>query len=243
VSVPGQDVPMPESHACRGARRGRRLLTDLGDEIRAARGGAGLTLAEVANAAGISAAELSRIERGLAPWLDVLAASRICAIVGLDVAVRAYPGGDPLRDRVHVPMFAAFRSVLGPGLRLRAEVPVSGSALRAWDGTVADAHDEAAVELESRVSDAQALVRRVTLKKRDSGIDRVILVVLDTRTNRLAMRAATPLLETEFPLQDRAIRRALAAGAVPSASGILLLGLRPAPAAHLAPRKQTTPSG
>ena len=233
---------MPESHASRGARRGRRLLADLGTELRATRVGAGLTLAEVAAAAGISAAELSRIERGLAPWLSIVAASRICSIVGLDLAVRAYPGGNPLRDRAHVPMFAAFRSLLGPGLRLRAEVPVAESDLRAWDGMVADTHAEAAVELESRVSDAQALARRVTLKKRDSGIDRVILVVLDSRTNRLALRDAMPMLETVFPLPDRAIRRALAAGAVPSASGILLLQSERGQDANLAPRKQTTPS-
>ena len=160
---------MPESHASRGARRGRRLLADLGDELRATRVGAGLTLAEVASAAGISAAELSRIERGLAPWLGILAASRICAIVGLDLAVRAYPGSNPLRDRAHVQMYAAFRSLLGPGLRLRAEVPVAGSDLRAWDGTIADTHAEAAVELESHVGDAQALTRRVTLKQTGLG--------------------------------------------------------------------------
>ena len=202
-----------------------------------------MTLAEVAGAAGISAAELSRVERGLAPWLDVLVASKICAIVGLDLAVRAFPGGNPLRDRAHVSMFAAFRSLLGPGLRLRAEVPVLGSELRAWDGTVADTHAEAAVELESRVGDAQALTRRVTLKRRDSGIDRVILVLLDSRTNRLALRAAMPLLETEFPLTDRAVRRALMADTVPSSSGILLLQIPRRPDPNLAPRKQTTSSG
>jgi transcriptional regulator with XRE-family HTH domain len=232
---------MPESHASRGARRGRRLLADLGAELRATRIGAGLTLAEVAGAAGISAAELSRIERGLAPWLGMLAASKICAIVGLDLAVRAYPDGNPLRDRAHVPMFATFRSLLGKGLRLRAEVPVAGSGLRAWDGTIADTYAEAAVELESRIGDAQALARRVTLKQRDSGIDRVVLVLLDSRTNRLALRLAMPLLETEFPLPDRAIRHALAEGAVPSASGILLLRMERD--ANLALRKQTTRSG
>ncbi len=46
---------MPESHACRGTRRGRRLLADLGDEIRAAStSGWRLSQASVATAAGIS---------------------------------------------------------------------------------------------------------------------------------------------------------------------------------------------
>jgi Helix-turn-helix domain len=57
---------MPESHASRGARRGRRLLADLGVEIRDARRSAGLSLGAVAAAGDVSPSELSRIERGLA---------------------------------------------------------------------------------------------------------------------------------------------------------------------------------
>ena len=82
---------MPESHASRGARRGRRLLLSLGEEFRASRLAAGLTLVDVADAVGISGAELSRVERGLAPWLDILTASKVGAVVGLDVSVRALP--------------------------------------------------------------------------------------------------------------------------------------------------------
>jgi transcriptional regulator with XRE-family HTH domain len=78
---------MPESHAARGTRRGRRLLNDLGAELRAARVAAGLTLAGVGASAGVSAGELSRIERGLAPWLDIVTAARVCAVVGLDLSV------------------------------------------------------------------------------------------------------------------------------------------------------------
>ena len=223
---------MPESHASRGARRGRRLLADLGAEIRHARLAAGLTLGEVAAAAGISAGELSRIERGLAPWLDVLVAARVCAVVGLDLSVRAYPGGDPLRDAAHVRMFAAFRELLGPALRIRGEVLIGDARdLRAWDATIASRVDAAAAEFESRIGDAQALVRRIALKQRDSGVDRVLLVVLDTRLNRAALRLAGPLIESAFPLGDREVRRALAAGSVPAESGIVVLKLPPQSAA------------
>jgi transcriptional regulator with XRE-family HTH domain len=218
---------MPESHASRGTRRGRRLLLALGDEIRASRIAAGLTLAEVAGAVAISGAELSRIERGLAPWLDVLIASRICAVVGLELSVRAYPGGDPLRDGAHARMFAAFRDLLAPGLRLRAEVPVTDDGdHRGWDGMLDDRTAFAAVELESKVADGQALARRLALKQRDGQVACLILVVLDTRWNRAALRLAGPLFESQFPLGDREIRQALSAGRVPERSGIVLLRVK-----------------
>jgi transcriptional regulator with XRE-family HTH domain len=215
---------MPESHASRGARRGRRLLLSLGEEFRASRLAAGLTLVDVADAVGISGAELSRVERGLAPWLDILTASKVGAVVGLDVSVRAFPGGDPLRDAAHARMFAAFRDLLGPGLRFRAEVPVTdGLDGRGWDGVLDDRSDMAAVELESRVSDGQALARRLALKQRDGHIACLILVVLDTRSNRAALRLSGHVLESQFPGRDHDVRRALSGGRVPERSGVLLL--------------------
>ena len=219
---------MPESHASRGARRGRRMLLSLGEEFRASRLAAGLTLGEAANAVGISGAELSRVERGLAPWLDILTASKVGAVVGLDVSVRAFPGGNPLRDAAHSRMFAAFRDLLGPGLRLRAEVPVTdGPDSRGWDGFLDDRADVAAVELESRVSDGQALSRRLALKQRDGHVACLILVVLDTRSNRAALRLAGPVLESQFPGRDHDIRAALSNGRIPQRSGVLLLRIPP----------------
>ena len=217
---------MPESHASRGTRRGRRLLAELGEEIRGSRRAAGLSLAEVAAAVGISGAEVSRIERGLAPWLDVLTAARICAVVGLDLSVRAFAGGDPLRDAAHARMFAAFRDLLGPGLRLRAEVPVMNERDgRGWDGVLDDRTAIAAVELESKVTDGQALARRLALKQRDGQVLCLILVILDTRSNRAALRLAGGVLESRFPLSDREVRQALSAGRLPDRSGIVLLRL------------------
>jgi transcriptional regulator with XRE-family HTH domain len=229
VSALGQDVPMPESHACRGARRGRRLLADLGDEIRAARTAAGLSLATVARAAGISPTEMSRVERGIAPWLDVLVASRLCAVVGLDLSVRAFPGGNPLRDAGHVRLINAFNLRLGPGLRVRTEVPIADERdQRAWDQTISDRADTAAVELETRLTDAQALVRRVALKSRDSGIHRVLLVLTDTRGNRNAVAGAREVLRSLFPLESAEILAILRAGRLPPAGGIFFIRVRAA---------------
>ena len=215
---------MPESHASRGARRGRRLIAELGAEIRAARRASGLSQAAVATAAGISSSELSRIELGDAPWLDVITASRICAVVGLDLWVRAFPGPAPVRDEAHLRLMSAFRAQLGAGLVVRSEVPIGHPGdLRAWDLTATDRHDTAAAEFETRLTDAQALARRVTLKCRDSGIPIVILVVSETAHNRDAIAAARSYLRPLFPLDSTAILKALREGRVPDSGGILFL--------------------
>jgi transcriptional regulator with XRE-family HTH domain len=215
---------MPESHASRGTRRGRRLLADLGDDIRAARRASGVSQAAVATAAGLSSSEVSRIEQGGSPWLDIVTASRICAVVGLDLSVRAYPGPNPVRDAAHVRLIAAFRARLGVGLVVRTEVPIGRERdLRAWDVTTTDLRATAAAEFETRLTDAQALTRRVTLKCRDSGIAIVILVVSDTANNRDAVASARAYLRPLFPLDSSAILLALAAGRVPDAGGIVFI--------------------
>jgi transcriptional regulator with XRE-family HTH domain len=215
---------MPESHASRGARRGRRIIVDLGAEIRTSRVASGLTLATVATAAGISPSELSRIERGLAPWLDILVAARLCAIVGLDLSVRAYPGGTPLRDDAHVRLIASFGAHLGEQLRVRMEVPIGHAPdQRSWDQTLFDGEATAATEFETRLHDAQALMRGVTLKMRDGRMDRVLLVVADTKTNRRAVAAAADALRPLFPLETAEVLSALRDGRVPRAGGIVFL--------------------
>jgi hypothetical protein len=88
---------------------------------------------------------------------------------------------------------------------------------------VAVGGERAGVELESRLHDAQALARRIHLKLRDSGIDRAILVLRDTRANRSALTAAHATIEPLLPLSSRVIARALAEGRLPETGGVLFL--------------------
>lgn len=192
---------------------------------------AGLTLRQVGSSVGISASEVSRIERGRAPWVDLPTLCRLSAVVGLDLWVRTYPGGEPLRDLAHLALFNSFRDVIGPGLRLRAEVPIGDPRdLRAWDVVLGDAPaGECGVELDTRLLDAQEQLRRVMRKRRDSGVDRVLVVFADTRANRAALRAAMGLFAAEFSLDGREIRAALAAGRIPPRDGVLLIPTRALP--------------
>lgn len=121
-------------------------------------------------------------------------------------------------------LIAAFRARLGGGLVVRTEVPIGRERdLRAWDLTTTDLRATAAAEFETRLTDVQALARRVTLKCRDSGIAIVILVVSDTANNRDSVASAWAYLRPLFPLDTNSILRALAAGRVPDAGGIVLV--------------------
>lgn len=216
--------PMVASRAARGSERGLWLVRELGAELRAARLAAGLTVRTVARLAGISPSELSRIERGRAPWLSIELAARLCSIVGLDLWLRSFPRGDPARDAAQAKLAAAFRRCLSPSVAVKSEVPVGPLGdLRAWDHVIAVSEERAGVELGSRLHDAQSLTRRIHLKLRDSGIDRAILVLRDTRANRSAYEAARATIEPLLPLASRVVARALAEGRIPPAGGVLFL--------------------
>jgi len=215
---------MRESQRSRGARRGRELIVELGRTIRAGRLAAGLTQEHLGTAVGVSAAEISRIERGRAPWLSVTTASELCSVLGLDLWVRSYPAGDSIRDASHAALLEHLRTEMAAPLRVRLEVPLPlPRDPRAWDLVAADARKAAAFEAETRITDGQALIRRLALKRRDGGMDRLILVVADRRANRAAIRAIRELLRADFPLDGGEILAALRSGRLPDAGGVLFL--------------------
>jgi transcriptional regulator with XRE-family HTH domain len=208
----------------RGRRRARHALATIGDEFRETRLAAGLTQRQVAGAVGISPAEESRIERGMAPWVTFETLVMIAAVLGLDLPLRAFPVGDPIRDVAQLALLGRFRALLPAGLSWRTEVPIRLERdLRAWDAVVGGGGWSVPVEAETRLRDVQALARRLALKRRDDGAETMILLIADTRHNRRALRLAMPDLVLEFPVSGRAVLAALSAGEQPSASGIVLL--------------------
>lgn len=203
-------------------------MARIGEEIRTARLGAGLTLQQVGSAVGVSASEVSRVERARATWVSFVTLSRTCAVVGLDLWARTYPGGEPVRDVAHLALFDGFRRLVAPGIAIRTEVPIGDARdLRAWDVVMTDATGESCgVELEVRLVDAQDLVRRIARKRRDSGLDVVVLVVAETRANRLATLAAAGIVAGDFPGNAASIKTELAAGRVPHSGGIVFVPIR-----------------
>jgi transcriptional regulator with XRE-family HTH domain len=210
----------------------RADLLRIGDELRRARVGAGLSLRLVAERVGRSASQVMRIERGLVPEVSVRQLARIGAVVGLDVRTRAYPGGDPIRDIAQVRLLHRLMERLAPGLTFRTEVPLPiDGDLRSWDGWIVGFADPGQeqdrrglpVDAETRLHDVQAMVRRLMLKLRDSREDHVLLVVADTRSNRRAVAAAADLLGATFPVQPRTALACLSAGKHPGSSALIFL--------------------
>lgn len=216
------------STVLRRRARATQLSSDLrrttGAELRNARLQAGLSLDDIARATGLSKAEVSRIERGIAPWVRVETICRIATVLGLVPSIRLYPDGPPIRDAAHAALLARLRRELPAMLRWRPEVPLpTPGDNRAWDATIRGDGWWVAVEAEIRLHDLQALERRLALKRRDGGEPRVVLLINDTRPNRAALAASRESLRSEFPLEARDILGALRAGRAPTAGGIVRL--------------------
>lgn len=196
----------------------------MGDEVRSARRLAGLSQSAAGRAAGMSHAQFGRIERGAIRRLSVDQLSRACLVVGLRLAVRGYPDGDPVMDSGQRALLARFRRILPSATPWRTEVPlpIPGDR-RAWDAVATLGGIDIAVEAETRLGDIQALERRLALKQRDGGIDIVVLLVADTRTNRRVLAAHREALRPRLPASASEIAAALASGAPPAASGVLTL--------------------
>ena len=217
------DMPTYDTSRQRGTRRGRILLQRVGHELHQARTGAGVGAREVASAAGISHTQVLRIERATAPHVDLDVLARVAAAVGHELAIAIHPVGPPVRDVAHLKLLGRLRSCLPASVRWQAEVPmpITGDA-RSADALLTGETFRAIVEAETRLADVQATERRIAAKARDLGVDRVILLVLDSRHNRDVI-ATTPELSRRFPVATRDALWALRRGRDPGGDCLIRL--------------------
>jgi transcriptional regulator with XRE-family HTH domain len=195
----------------------------LGTELREARLAAGLSQLHVGHAVGISHPGVSRIERALAPNTPLGRLDAMAAVLGLQLSVRLYPAGRPLRDEAQLELLDRLRRRLAPGLSWRTETPVpTGGDLRAWDAWIDGPDWTVFVDTETRIRDIQALARRTALKSRDTGTDRVVLLIADTRSNRTILASLGGSLVLGA-IPGRTILAALESGRDPGGSGVILL--------------------
>jgi transcriptional regulator with XRE-family HTH domain len=200
------------------------MTAELGRELRDARRGAGLTQAQVGRAAGCSGSRISLVERGLMPGVSLRHVARLLGVVGMELTARAYPAGSPLRDAGHVALLGRLRARLAPSLTWRTEVPLPiAGDLRAWDAAITGPRFRIGVEAEMRTRDLQALDRRLALKRRDGGVDHVLLLLANSRYNRALLREFGAALRVNYPLPGLEMLAALAAGRDPAGSGVVLL--------------------
>jgi transcriptional regulator with XRE-family HTH domain len=206
-----------------GAHRAELSLRRLADELQAARLSAGLSLRSVADAAGISPSQLSRLEHARVTRVSVRTFSILFAVLGMRLSLRPYPDDSPLRDAAHGRLLARFRATLPASLLLRTGVPLRREGdLRAGDAELEARDGICKLEAETALRDLQATERRIALKMADDGVDRVILLVADTRQNRAILREFHASLAVRFPLGSRGVLGALREGRVPPQSGVVL---------------------
>ena len=185
---------------------------------------AGLSLRAAGQEVGLDHGTLSRLERHALEHVTVRQLVLACAAVGLDLSLRTFPAGDAVRDAGHLRLLARFRARLPSGRELATEVPlpIPGDR-RALDGRLRLLDGAMGVEAETRLADLQAAERKALLKQRDAHLDRMVLLVADSRGNRAVLERHREDIRGSFPLDTRAILAALGAGRLPSANGIVVL--------------------
>lgn len=213
-----------ERRVDRARWQARRTLLALGAEFREARLQVGQTQRHVASVAGLSPAEIGQIERGESPHVAYETLVVLAVVLGLAVPLRAFPDGEPVRDAAQLALLGRLWRRLPAGMRHRTEVPLAiAGDRRAWDAVLDGADWRLPVEAETRLRDVQALLRRLALKQRDANVERILLVVADTRHNRDVIRLAEAELRDAFPDTGRRVMSALAAGRPPARNGLVLL--------------------
>lgn len=207
-------------------RAQRRIEEDLHRvrvDVGKARRSAGLSLEAVGRACRVAGSTAQRIEAGTIRDPDLGTLASMAAAVGLDLRLRAFPAGDPIRDAGQQRLLERLRRELNAALAWNTEVVLRGdNDKRAWDAMILGGMWATAVDAETVLDDLQSVERRVALKQRDSGSPYVILLVSDTRRNRRALRAA-PGAFAGYSRDARAVLRALRRGEDPGTSAIVCL--------------------
>jgi len=207
----------------RAQRQSRQVRQAIGREIRDVRLSAGLSQRRVAQVAGLSQTRVSRIEQALeAPArIDELAA--VCATLGLRLSIKTFPEAQPVRDSAQLALLERFRVRIGSGFTWRSEAPVGGFGdLRAWDVQL-DGPGSVGIDAETRLHDVQALQRRIETKWRDSGVQRVVLLVSRTHHNTAVLKAHRRALASTCPAGTIETMAALRAGRLPTRNGIVII--------------------
>jgi transcriptional regulator with XRE-family HTH domain len=220
----GQSAPMTsrDSQIHRAARVANEDEARVRADIARGRRGAGLSHAEIGRRCGMSRTMVARAESGQRPT-TIHEFARMGAAVGLEIRFRAYPAGDPIRDAGQQRLLERLLARLHQSVGWRTEVPLPiGGDRRAWDAVIRCAGRSIGVEAETVLEDLQAVERRVALKWRDGGVERVILLIADTRRNRTAF-ASVHHTFGDFSRDARTVLGALASGRDPGCNAILFL--------------------
>jgi transcriptional regulator with XRE-family HTH domain len=210
----------------RGTFIGERRVREIGEEFKHERIRLGLSQERVALAARIPRADLSLIERGKLKRLSIVTAARTAAVLGLDLWVRVFPGGQSIRDAGQAKGLGKLLACVGHPLEYRMEVTLparqDGYEQRAWDVQITGHGEKTSIEYEARLYDVQAQQRRWHGKLRDDPPEHFLLVVADTPANRRVLRDHAELFADLPRLRTANVLKELRAGRHPG-TGLILL--------------------
>jgi transcriptional regulator with XRE-family HTH domain len=210
----------------RGRRRAARTLPDQATEFRYVRVEAGVSQRELGRRLGMSADKVWRIENERQRSLSIVDACEMAAVLGLDWSARAYPNGATIRDAGQARRLLPIIAAVADPLTYRTDVALprtdDAPELRAWDVVVYGNDERTGIELESRLTDTQATVRRINLKRRDDPVDHFILAIADTKHNRRVMAEFASLFADLPRLRTASVLKALRQGRHPP-TGIILV--------------------
>ena len=109
--------------AYRGSADARRQRQESGRELRRAREDRCLSTRDVGRALGWSHTKILRVEHAESPDVPLLTLNQMAAVVGLDLSLKSYPGGQPLRDAGHSRLLERLHARAHSILRWNTEVP------------------------------------------------------------------------------------------------------------------------
>jgi hypothetical protein len=136
--------------------------------------------------------------------------------------------GDPVRDKAQLAIGRRFDALLASAWRVTDETPLLGVGdRRSWDKllrlTTGPRRHLVGVDIESRIRDIQALVRRTRERERDGHADSILIVLSDSATNRRLAPDLRASLGPNYAASPRAVLRALRVGEPLPGSGVVLV--------------------
>ncbi len=196
-------------------------------ELNVQRAELGLSQNAVAAAAATSRSALSRLLAADLADVGLIQVSEVASVLGLELSVGLHPGGDPIRDCGQQALGKRFDAIPGPAWRNSAEVllPNPGDR-RSWDRLLrltGDITQIVGADLETRIRDIQALVRRTRERERDGRVDAILLVLADSATNRRLVAQLRDALGPEYATSPRRLLVALREGRRLAGSGVVLI--------------------
>lgn len=211
----------------RGGRpiRATQQARRIGEELRLARLGAGLTRQHVARLSGLSWSTVARVELGDA-GTTITTLCRMGQSVGLDVVLNGYPGQRPrLRDRGQMVLVDQLVHVAHPTWQPTIELAI-GQHGEAIDLVFFGPNEIVAVEIERLLADYQAQYRRADAKRQRLAAlhrrpVRLVLAVEDRRSNRAALADHGSIRRLSLPAGSRAVMLALRTGKPLGDDGLL----------------------